>query len=372
MSVDTAPLAALGSTSYSRKLARVTPASCTLSGLERLPTWVICIPLVLQWLWLSFRFRSLTLPTIANPGITAGGLVGEGKTDYFRAMGAGCSAATARWCVLAPATMRSDAELQAELDAHGLSFPLVVKPDLGMCGHGVRKVDTLEELSGHVARFPPDVAVLVQVYLPSCGEAGIFYVRSRHDAIGRLIGLALRSHPRVIGDGRRTITELIDGDARVRRVRSEGHAPDFDPAHIPAAGEVVRLSLIGSTRVGGLYADAARLLTPRLTATVDALAQDIDGFHFGRFDVRYDTEDDLAQGRFTIMEVNGAGSEAIEAWDPRFSLLEAFTIILRKQHLLFIISAENRAAGARPIGITALIRHFLRQRRLLRQYPPSS
>lgn len=372
MIADIAPLEALDSTSCRRTATGVRPASAPLSSLERLPTWAICVPLALHWLWWALRYRSLTLPTVANPGITAGGLVGEGKTDYFRAMGAGCRAATAPWCVLEQPTQISSTELQAKLDAHSLDFPLVAKPDLGMCGHGVRKVKSLAELSSYLARFPADVAVVVQAYLAARGEAGIFYARSRLEATGRVIGIALRSFPKVIGDGHRTLAELIDGNARVCRVRSASHAPDFDPAYIPAAGEEVRLSLIGSTRVGGLYEDGAHLLTPRLAATIDAMAQDIAGFHFGRFDVRYETEDDLAQGSFTIMEVNGAGSEAIEAWDPRFSLWQAFTLILRKQRLLFRISAENRTAGARPIGITMLIRYFVRQRRLLRQYPPSS
>jgi len=42
------------------------------STLERMPKWMICIPLTLQWLWLSLRYRSFTLPSAANPAITSG------------------------------------------------------------------------------------------------------------------------------------------------------------------------------------------------------------------------------------------------------------------------------------------------------------
>ena len=66
------------------------------SALERMPKWLICVPLALQWLWLAARYRGLTLPSAANPCITAGGLVGEGKLEYFRAMGPLARAATAR------------------------------------------------------------------------------------------------------------------------------------------------------------------------------------------------------------------------------------------------------------------------------------
>jgi hypothetical protein len=62
------------------------PAPPPRGALERLPKWLICVPLALQWLWLGLRHRSLTLPTAANPRITAGGLVGEGKLEYFAGM----------------------------------------------------------------------------------------------------------------------------------------------------------------------------------------------------------------------------------------------------------------------------------------------
>ncbi|MES3011562.1 MAG: hypothetical protein V4738_12305, partial [Pseudomonadota bacterium] len=114
-------------------------ASAPRGALEALPKWLICVPLVLQWLWLSLRYGSATLPSAANPAITAGGLVGETKLEYFRGMGALARAATARHCALPPAR-QSLAGLRTAMAQAGLVFPLVVKPDLGMCGFGVRRV----------------------------------------------------------------------------------------------------------------------------------------------------------------------------------------------------------------------------------------
>ena len=80
-------------------------------------------------------------------------------------------------------------------------------------------------------------------------------------------------------------------------------------------GEGVRPATIAPTRVGGLYRDGAARITPALQRRVDAIAQDLRLFDFGRFDARFDCLADLASGEFTIMEVNRAGSQAIEAWD---------------------------------------------------------
>ena len=72
------------------------------------------------------------------------------------------------------------------------------------------------------------------------------------------------------------------------------------------------------------------------------------------------------------MEVNGAGSEAIQAWDPDMSVQAGLRIIFAKQALLFAIGNAQRARGVHPIGIKALYRLNQRQNRLVRQYPPSN
>lgn len=346
----------------------------SLGALERLPKWAICVPLVLQWLWLGARYRGLALPTVANPGITAGGMVGEGKLEYFEGMGPVARAVTARHCgVVASADITPDT-LLAALESAGLHFPLIAKPDLGLCGHGVRRIDALADLQQYADHFPRGERIVLQEYLPQEGEAGIFYARDPATGHGRIIGLALRQFPRVTGDGVRSVGALIAADPRARRLAaSRWHDCSHDAERVPAAGEVVRLATIGSTRVGGLYLDGHAFITPRLVAAVDAIARDMPEFHFGRFDVRFDSLPDLAAGRgFRIMEVNGAGSEAIEAWDPDTPLLRGLSMIFAKQRLLFAIAAARRREGAQPLSLLALGRLHLRQQRLIAEYPPSN
>lgn len=342
-------------------------------ALETLPKWLICIPLVVQWLWLSLRYGSATLPSSANPAITAGGLVGEAKLEYFRGMGPLARAVTARHCALPPAR-QSLAGLRAAMVQAGLVFPVIVKPDLGMCGFGVRLVSDESALLAYLALFPPNQQLVLQEYLPQEGEAGIFYAREPGAAEGRIIGLALRYFPRVTGDGSTTLAQLIAADPRARRVQGRADhdgVPDAD--RVPARGEVVRLATIGSTRVGGLYRDGAACITPALMAAVDAIARDMPSFYAGRFDVRFDDLQQLAEGRgLRIMEVNGAGSEAIQAWDPDIGLLAAFRIIFAKQRVLFAIGAANRRRGHRPVSLFRLAQLHVMQQRLLDAYPPSN
>ena len=72
------------------------------------------------------------------------------------------------------------------------------------------------------------------------------------------------------------------------------------------------------------------------------------------------------------MEVNGAGSEAIQAWDPSHGLLAALRIIFDKQAELFSIGAANRSRGYKPVGLRRLAQLHFMQQKLLDAYPPSN
>ena len=344
------------------------------SWLERSPKWLLCIPLVAQWLFLSARYKSLTLPTCANPNITAGGLVGEGKLEYFVSMGPLALAATAPHCALSTHQSYTEVELDELANKAGLSFPLIVKPDVGLCGYGVQRVANSLELLEYLSRFPGNERVVLQQWVAQEGEAGIFYVREPGCQNGRIDGLTLRYFPRVTGDGLHNLRDLIARDARAQRAgNSVRHSCKLDMTRIPEAGEVVRLATIGSTRVGGLYRDGAECISPQLTKTIDDIAQDMPNFYFGRFDVRFETLADLRAGAgLSIMEVNGAGTEAIQAWDPATGIWAGFAIIFRKQRTLFAIGDAMRRKGFSPIGVWALARLNYRQNRLVARYPPSN
>jgi hypothetical protein len=329
--------------------------------------------MVLQWLWLSLRHGSVTLPSSANPGITAGGLVGEGKLEYFGAMGPLARGATAAAIGIRNTPgLRVDDVVEQLADA-GLHFPVVAKPDLGWCGFGVRRLDDAAGLGAYLRDFPVDETLVLQRYLQGRGEAGLFYLRHPDAARGTLFGVLLRDAPAVTGNGRDTIAALVAADPRLRRATHNArHECRFDGARIPAPGERVALSTVASTRVGGHYRDGSALATEALVGRVDAIARDMGCFLAGRFDVRYADEAALQRGEFTIIEVNGAGSEAVHAWDPKYRIRDVYRIVFAKQRALFAIAAANRRRGHPPIGVRALARLFFRQRRLIARYPASN
>jgi hypothetical protein len=358
-----------------RGAAPPTESILEVGSLERLPKWLNLIPMIVQWLWLSLRYRSLTLPSAANPGITAGGIAGEGKSEYFRIMGRLARSHTADFALLRnrrSATIVEEAEkIMQEAELH---YPLILKPDIGWCGFGVRIVRNRDELRSYLEAYPDGQDIILQRFVTYEGEAGLYYIRNPAETRGRICGILLRHFPRVTGDGRSTIAEIIARTPRLCRLGRDGRSePCCDTGRVPAAGELVRLTVTGSTRVGGLYQDATDIVTPQLEEAIDGIAADMPGLYVARFDVRFASLAGMKAGKaFQIIEVNGAGSEAVHAWDPRYTLAQAYGIVFEKQRTLFAIGASMRAQGYGPVGIIALARLFLHQARLIRSYPPSN
>jgi hypothetical protein len=324
-------------------------------------------------LWLSLRYRSVTLPSTANPTVTTGGMVGEGKMEYLDIMGSHARSATATTISITAAAEGAASEAEKAMKQHGLFYPVVVKPDLGWCGYGVRRIDSPAELERYLVAFPRGERVVIQKWVDEPGEAGVFYMRRPARQAGEVIGMLLRHFPRVIGDGRHTVQELIAANVRTRRLGRDGASePCCDLGSTPRFGEAVRIATVGSTRVGGLYEDGSAWVTPKLATAIDAIARDMKDFHVGRFDVKFTTMESLRSGAFTIIEVNGAGSEAVHAWDPSHTLRQAYRIIFEKQRRLFEVGEDMRRLGHRPVGCLSLARHHLRQQGLIRRYPPSN
>src|SRR5581483_7972854 len=69
-----------------------------------------------------------------------------------------------------------------------------------------------------------------------------------------------------------------------------------DLDRIPAPGEVIQIAWTGSQRAGGFARDARHCITPALEARIDAIAKGMSEFHYGRFDLRFDSIEDLMRG----------------------------------------------------------------------------
>jgi hypothetical protein len=328
---------------------------------EYWPPYVFYPPVVLYGLWLGIRHRGLTLFTAANPGIEAGGFIGESKATILRGL-ARAGDAVPPWRLL-PATDPPEARLDAVrrfVADEGLTLPIVLKPDAGQRGSGVAIPTTWGEVDAYLRDAGYDT--LAQEYVPGV-ELGVFYVRKPSEERGWIFAITEKELPVVVGDGRRTLEELILGDRRALPMAAiyldKQHARLHD---VIPENEPVQLVELGTHCRGAYFGDGARLATPELEAAIDRVSRTFDGFFFGRYDVRSASLDDFGRGLFRVIELNGVTSEATSIYDPSHGVLGAYRTLFSQWRLAYEIGAMNRARGAAPTSLFALVTRLVRYR----------
>jgi membrane protein DedA with SNARE-associated domain len=357
-----------------------------LAVAERIPPMLFYFPLILSWIGFGLRHRSFTLPTAANPKIFTGGMWGESKSDYLLDIGDKERAFVADFALItrgvgAASADHDTARAVAAMAGRGIEYPLIAKPDIGWHGHGVRLIADADSLRQYVAGFPAGGNIILQRFVPYAGEAAVLYARLPGEQRGRVLSLTFRYFPHVVGNGHESIRQLIGKDARARwksKLHLGGDAThqglgESELAQIPAPGEVVQIALIGNQRAGALYRDGRRFITAAMERQIDAIACSMTEFHYGRFDLRFESVEALARGEgFSIVEVNGIGGEAIDVWDPRLPVGEVYRRLVDQQRLLFLIGRRNRDRGFVPTRFREFATSLFRQNRLIKQYPAST
>ncbi len=355
------------SQSVAARVARRAAPDRVVSPFEFWPGWLFYAPVVAQWIWLGLRYGDMSLPTAANPGIETGGLCGESKIEILDQI----TGEARDWVAPYASFVAGRDDPAALAEGSGFGWPMVLKPDIGCNGTGVRLVASAAALRAAVAEFPAGVTLLLQRYVAGPGEAGLFYIRYPDEACGRLTSITLKRQPAVTGNGRSTLEQLVRAEPRAGRVPQVYlRRLAARLGEVPAAGEVVPLVFTGNHCKGSVFLNGADVVTPALTERVDRIARAIPNFHFGRVDIRYASEAALKLGQgFTIIEVNGAGSEATHIWDARCTLREAYASQFSHYRAAWEIGRINRARGMRPSGLRAMYRLWRLQRRLMASYP---
>ncbi|SKB50441.1 NRDE family protein [Dyadobacter psychrophilus] len=307
---------------------------------EYWPFECVYLPLVPLWLWLSIRARSFLFFSAANPGIENSGFIHERKSDIYPLLPVGFYPKT----VLCHAGMRADA-IKSLLCESALTFPLIAKPDIGERGLQVKLLRTSDDLEDY--RLASKFNFLVQEYIDYPHEIGVFYFRFPGEDHGHISGIVGKEFLSVKGDGKSSLLSLLtQSDRAILQLPalSEIYGNQFD--QILAGGETLNLVPYGNHSRGCKFIDLQNHITPELTSVIDHACTQVRGFYFGRLDIRFKSWEDLTAGRhFSIIELNGTGSEPTHIYDPRHSLFRAWKEIYRHWEIVYRISMMNMRSG---------------------------
>jgi membrane protein DedA with SNARE-associated domain len=344
----------------SRWMTRIRAKLARWSRWEFWPSYIFYAPVAVWTLLLALRHGGFSTITAANPGMVDGGTVGESKFEILTKLPADCTIPAA----LIPAGALADRihRAQHHIDRNAWRYPLIVKPDVGQRGIGVKLAQTFSDVERYLAQA--SAPVILQPFHPGPFEAGVFYYRFPGEPTGRILSITDKHFPIVVGDGQSTLEQLIWTHPRYRM-----QAATFTTRHRETLGRVLQegerfqLAIAGNHAQGTLFRDGRHLITPALTRRIDDLARAYGGFFVGRFDIRYRDLEAFKGGEdLAIVELNGATAESTNIYDPEGSLLGAYKLLFRQWSIVIAIGAANRDAGV-PVTparrLLALVRAHL-------------
>ncbi|MCC6583254.1 MAG: D-alanine--D-alanine ligase [Chitinophagales bacterium] len=320
---------------------------------EYWPQEVVYAIIYPYYAWMAFRLRAAGFFVVANPHDGEMNFLMESKIKIYKHIPVQYYPTT---IYVEP---KQDFNLILnEIKQVQISYPLITKPNVGHKGIGVKKIMNETELITHhqSAKHP----YLIQRLVEFQHEIGLFWVRFPNEERGKLTGIVYKEYLHVIGDGKRTLEQLIYADARTyyqlpylsTKFKNEWNT-------ILQKDEKLIIVPFGSHFRGSKFIDCSHKITPKLTESFNNICRQIPGYHFGRMDIKFDNWKDLEDGKkFAIIETNGAGSEPTHIYDPTHSIFFAWKEIVRHLYYLKKVCVQNKQKGYKTANLSELLKMY--------------
>lgn len=307
---------------------------------EYWPFEVVYFPVFIYYLFLALKARSLFFFSASNPSIPTGGLTGESKGDILEKI-------PSQWIAKTFRIPKGDLnKTQLTKIINEIGFPMIAKPDVGERGTHVRVIHATEDLINHLQKFRHR-DFLIQEYISYPLELGIFYYRFPGQQRGIISSVTVKEFLSVTGNGIYTVRQLMEALPRARfhldRIPELLGKRDN---YIPSPNEIFLVEPIGNHSRGTKFINGEAYIDQQLHQVFDTIANSIDGFYFGRFDLRCTNWEDLKAGKnIRIVELNGAGAEPAHIYHPGYSLFKGISCLLFHWKIMYQISTENHKRG---------------------------
>ncbi len=307
---------------------------------EYWPMNVLYFPIYFYWIYLSIKAKSLGFFSASNPRIINGGFALESKKGIYDLIPKQYYPET-----LFIKASESWETILKKLTASNIKFPFIIKPDIGLQGLRVEKIHDEIELETYLKKVKYDF--LIQEFSQFPLEIGLFYYRMPNEKIGKITGIVYKDFLIVKGNGKNTVEELILQNPRFA-LQYDILKKKFgiELARILPKDESLNLVPFGNHVRGSKFTDVSDWINDKLTETFNNICMQIPDFYFGRLDIMFQSREDLENGKnFSIIELNGAGSEPTHIYDPKHSIFFAWKEIIKHYDILYKISTYNHQKG---------------------------
>lgn len=304
------------------------------------PFYVFYSPLFYAWLLYYAKSRSLWFFTSSNPTLAFGGFEGQRKSEIYNLL-------PEQFCAKSIYVKPGDDlnKILKEVTETGITYPFIVKPDIGMKGLLCRKIENEQQLQTYHEVVP--VEYIIQEFIDLPKEVSVFYCRKPSEEKGVITALIQKNLPEVEGDGAATVKELI-----LRKYNAKKWLPAIEKQlgttmqSILKEGEILTLSHIANVYNGAVFENLPQHIDDTLLEIFDNISHKAQ-FYYGRYDIKCKDIEHLKKGDFVILEFNGAGSVPNHISTKDYTLRSAYKEILNHWKWMFEISKENNNQGIR-------------------------
>lgn len=301
---------------------------------------LVYLPASFYFIYLSIKARSFCFFSAANPSIETGGMIFESKWDIFKLIPKQYYPKTIFIKEKEIITSVISKMYEAEIN-----FPIVAKPDRGERGWCVEIIKSTSELENYLLKCPIDF--LIQQYVNYPIELSVFYYRHPDAPNGLVTSVTNKEYLKVTGNGTSTLYELIlQHDRAFLQLEKLQKINTLNFKKILKKGEPEILVPFGNHVRGALFLDYCNIIDEKLHTVFNTISKQINGFYFGRFDIKCNSIEDLKAGKkFSILELNGSGAEPAHIYQPGFSFIKAQSDINRHYKMMYEAAVANNKKG---------------------------
>lgn len=311
------------------------------SNWEYYPMYIANIPTVFFWLYFGIRSRSLFFFSAVNPVIETGGVMGESKINIYNRL----PKYTIPNTILIKNENKDIDYILDNISEAGIVFPLIAKPDVGERGFLVEKLSNKQELENYLNKITVDF--LIQDFIDYPIEVSVLYYRYPEAKHGKITSVCIKKTLSVVGDGTSSVEVLMQAypRARFQLDRFKNDYPDLLKT-VPSRKEEIELEPIGNHCRGTTFLNGNHHIDNTLERVFDEIALQMDGIHYGRFDMKCQSIEQLKLGKaFSILEFNGIASEPAHIYDPSYSTWQAYKDIFAHWKIIYQLGKEQRKRG---------------------------
>ena len=237
------------------------------------------------------------------------------------------------------------AQVLLKMHQRSISFPVIAKPDRGERGWCVQKIENENDLI--IYKTNNKIPFLIQEFVPYDLEFSIFYCKNPNEINGNITSVTLKKLLTIEGNGMNTVDELIKkNDRAFLQYHTLKSNSNIDFTKILPKGEKEILVPYGNHVRGAEFLNYNHIIDKQLIKTFNDISCNIEGFYYGRFDLRCTSIEELKAGKnIQILELNGAGAEPAHIYDPNFSFFKAQKVLAKHYKLMFDAAIENNKRG---------------------------